>query len=315
MSSPSPDCLLFYYGYLNSFNSAVNGWDNEKVALDMSKYNVCIFGDGVQNPSHPDYSNTQTILARLKVIKPDIVIYGYVTANQNLTDFYTKSNQWDDLHVDGIFIDEAGYDYGVSRDTLNSEIIHIRSKAYANKSFVNAWNMDHIIGIANDPSYPNSTYNPNLHASLLDSRDIYLLESFSVNTTAYSGNNGYASQSDVLAKGNKAVSLSKTYGIKIATLGVIADNSGTGQILFNFAYHSALLFGADYEGTSSDNYGASTAAVKFWDRPKIKHIGRTEDISVIQTTTDTDLLIRFGPRAKCIVDFSSGAQTSYIQNW
>lgn len=315
MSSPSPDCLLFYYGYLNSFNSAVNGWDNEKVALDMSKYNVCIFGDGVQNPYHPDYSNTQTILTRLKVIKPDIVIFGYVSANQTLTDFYTKANQWDDLHVDGIFIDEAGYDYGVSRDTLNSEIVHIRSKTYANKCFVNAWNMDHIIGLANDVSYPNTTYNPNLHASLLDSRDIYLLESFAVNTTAYSGNNGYATQSDVLARGNKAVSLSGAYGIKLATLGVIDDSSGTGQDLFNFAYHSALLFGVEYEGTSSISYGSSTAAVKFWDRPRIKHIGRTEEISVIQTNTDTDLLIRFGPRAKCVVDFSSGAQTSYIQNW
>ena len=315
MSSCRPDSLLFYYGYLNSFNSAVNGWDNEKVALDMSKYNVCIFGDGVQDPTHPDYSNTQVILARLKVIKPDMLIYGYVSAAQSLANFYTKVDQWETLHVDGIFMDESGYDFGVNRDTFNTEITHIRSKSYANKCFVNSWNMDHIIGTEDDVSYPNSTYNPNLHASLLDVRDIYLLESFSVNTTAYSGNNGYATQSDVLTRGNKAVIHSKTYGIKIATLGVIDDSSVTGQNLFSFAYHSALLFGADYEGTSSVNYGSSTAAVKFWDRPRIKHIGRTEEISVIQTTTDTDLLIRYGPRAECVLDFSSGAQTSYIQNW
>lgn len=315
MSSSKPSSLLFYYGYLNSFNSAVNGWDNEKVALDMAKYNICIFGDGVQNPTHPDYANTQVILARLKVIKPEILIYGYVAAAQTIANFQTKTDQWDTLHVDGIFIDEAGYDFGVSRDTLNTQIIHIRSKTYANKCFVNSWNMDHIIGTANDVSYPNSTYNISLHASLLDNRDIYLLESFSVNTTSYSGNNGYAVQADVLARGNKAVSLSKTYGIQIATLGVIDDASSSGQSLFNFAYHSCLVFGFEYEGTSSVNYGSSTAAVNFWNRPKIKHIGRTNDITVVQTTSDTDLVIRFGPRAKCVLDFSSGAQTSYIQNW
>lgn len=315
MSSPKPDSILFYYGYLNSFNSAVNGWDNEKVALDMAKYNICIFGDGVQNPSHPDYSNTQIILARLKVIKPEILIYGYVAAAQTIGDFQTKTDQWDTLQIDGIFMDEAGYDFGVDRDTLNSEIIHVRSKTYANKCFVNSWNMDHIIGLADDVSYPNSTYNPSLHDSLLDSRDIYLLESFSVNTTAYSGNNGYATQSDVLTRGNKAVTHSETYGIQIATLGVIDDGSSDGQDLFNFAYYSCLMFGFEYEGTSSTNYGASTAAVNFWDRPRIKQIGRTDEIAVIQTTTDTDLLLRYGPRARCALDFSTGAQTSYAENW
>lgn len=315
MSSPCPESLLFYYGYINSFNSATNGWDNEKVALDIAKYNVCIFGDGIQNPSHPDYANTQIILARLKALKPDIQIYGYVSSNQVIGDFQTKVDQWDTLQVDGIFIDEAGYDFGVSRDTFNSQIVHVRSKTYANKCFVNAWNMDHVIGTTNDASYPNSTYNPNLHASLLDSRDIYLLESFSINTTAYSGNGGFATQSDVLVRGSKALTHSNTYGLKIATLGVIADDTSNGQQLFDFAYNSCLLFSFDYEGTSSVSYGASTAAVNFWKRPRIRHLGRVSEVVVEQTTSDSDLLLRYGPRSKCVLDFSSGAQNSYTQTW
>jgi len=315
MSSAFPQNLLVYYGYLNSFNSATNGWNNENVAMDMAKYDVCVFGDGVQAPAHPDYANSQIIIARLKSIKPDIKIFGYVTANQTIGNFQTKTDQWDTLQIHGIFIDEAGYDYNVSRDDLNARVQHIRSKTYANKSFVNAWNMNHIVGVVNDPSYPNATWNPSLHASLLDSRDIYLLESFAVNTDAYSGNSGYATQSDVLSRGNLAVSNSSTFGIKVATLGVIANASGTGQDLYNFSYNASLMFGADYAGTSDSGYGAGSAAVVFWKRPGTKHIGRTNSIVVIQSLSDSDVLVRFGAHSKVSVDFSTGAQTSSIQTW
>lgn len=315
MASARPQSLLIYYGYLNSFNSATNGWNNENVAMDMAKYDVCVFGDGVQDPGHPDYANTQIIIARLKTIKPDMQIFGYVTANQVLGNFQTKVDQWETLQIHGIFIDEAGYDYGTDRDKQNDCVQHIRSKSYAKKTFINAWNMDHIIGTTNDASYPNATFNPSLHTALLDSRDIYLLESFSVNTTAYSGNNGFATQSDVLARGNKAAAHNVTYGIKLATIGVIDNATGSGQALYNFAYHSAVMFGCDYEGTSDTNYGASSAAVKFWNRPGTKHIGKTTTISVVQNLVDTDVLVRFGDHSKVSADFSSGTQTSSITSW
>lgn len=315
MASVRPKSFLVYYGYLNSFNSAMFFWSNELVAMEMAKYDVCVFGDGIQDQGHPDYANTEIIIARLKVLKPNIEIYGYVTANQTINDFQSKVNQWETLQVHGIFIDEAGYDYGTDRDKQNSCIQHVRSKTYAKKCFINAWNMDHIIGVADDPSYPNSTFNPSLHASLLDSRDIYLLESFSINTTAYSANDGYAVQADVLARGNKAAAHNTTYGIKIASLGVINNANVSGQKLFNFAYHTSILFGVDFEGTSDTNYGASSAAVNFWTRPGARHIGKTTTINVVQSLIDANVLVRFGDRSKVTVDFSSTKQTSSISSW
>lgn len=313
--SGKPQYLLVYYGYLNSFNSAVNGWDNEKVAQDMAKYDVLVFGDGVQAPAHPDYANSTIIINRVKVLNPDARIFGYVSAPQTLPNFQSKVDQWDTLQVHGIFIDEAGYDYGVTRDQLNSEILHIRSKTYAKLSYANAWNMDHILGTANDVSFPNTTYNPDLHPSLLDNRDYYMLESFAVNTTAYSGTGGYAPQADVLARGNKAVSLSSQYGIQLSALNVIDNASSSGQNLFNFCYNAAVLFGVDINGSSDTNYAAGSAAVKFWGRPGKKHIGRTDTISVVQNPLDTDVLMRYGEHAKVSVDFSTGAQTSAIETW
>jgi hypothetical protein len=310
-----PKVMLVYYGYLNSFNSAVNGWVNEAVALDMAKYDVLVFGDGTEVPTHPDYANTQIIIARLKVLKPDILIYGYVSANQALNTFQTKVDQWDTLAVHGIFLDESGYDYGVSRDALNACILHVRSKSNAKLCFANAWNMDHVIGTVNDVSFPNTTFNPSLHPSLLDSRDYYMLESFVVNTDAYGSNNNYATQSDFLVRGNKAISLSGQSGVKLAALNIINNANASGQNLFNFCYNAAVMFGIDLSGSSDSSYASGSAAVKFWNRPNKKHIGKTSVISVTQKLSDTDVCLRYGDHARVLLDFSTGAQTSSIEIW
>lgn len=312
---PQPKSLLIYYGYPNSFNSASNGWNNENVAIDMAHYDVVILGNGVANPVHPDYSNTQTITARLKTIKPDMIIFGYVTANQSLANFQTAVNEWDTLQVHGIFIDEAGYDFGVSRDDLNARIQHVRSKTYAVISMVNSWNMDHIIGTENDPSYPNTTYNPDLHASLLDDRDYYLLESFVVNTTSYSGNDGYATGSDFYIRGNKAIDHSVEYGIKLASVNMINNDNSSGQDLANFSYRAAVAYGLELEGTSDTNYGASSSQVHLWPLSGPQHVGRTSSIVVANNLVDSDVYFRVGTRARVSLDFSTGAQTSSIDVW
>jgi len=311
MSATRPLNLLIYYGYLNSFNSAVNGWDNEKVALDIAKYDICIFGNGVADPAHPDYSNALIIIARLKAIKPDVKIYGYVSASQSQEDFENKVDQWEMLSIDGIFLDEAGYDFGVKRDQLNSKIIHVHSKICANKCFVNAWNIDHVIGTVNDINFPNSIYNTSLHDSLLNKNDYYLLESFSVNSIAYSENNGYNTKQSVLSRGEKAIARSVEYGIKLAVVGIIDNNSENGQNLFNFNYHSSILIGAEAVGSSDINYGAGSATVKYWPRQGTKHIGKTDSI-VIANLSD-DKLIRYGDYSSVTLDFIN--KTSLIQIW
>ncbi len=212
----APLNLLFYYGWTNSFNYGSNSWDNEKVAQDMSRYSLIVFGDGIQDPSHGDHTNAHTIINRIKVLNPQTKIFGYVTCNQTYANFQTKVDQWNDMQVHGIFMDECGYDYGTPRDIFNQKVSYVHGKAYSSICFVNAWNMDHIIGTANDASYPNSTWNAGLSASNLTSDDWYLLESFPINTTAFSGAGGYESKTDWKARGDKAVSHRNTYGINIA---------------------------------------------------------------------------------------------------
>jgi hypothetical protein len=325
-----PTDVLFYYGYPNSYNSAVNAWNNEKVAQDMARYGIVVLGDGVQNPTHPDYANTQVIVPRIQALNPCAKVFGYVSVNQSFANFKTKVDQWEVLEVDGIFMDEAGYDYGSvatnGRVAFNEKVDYVHtlidpassSSGSVDESemivFANAWNTDHILGTANDGSYPNSTWNPGAVESSLDQNDWILLESLAVNTTAYSGNAGYASKSDWAARVTKMQALRATYGVNFASVGIINDDNANGQDLFDFAFVSAMMAALEGNGTSSNLYGASTAQVAHWTRPDTTKIGEAWNLnaSIQVDAGDADVYHRYTEFAKLSLDFSTGAQASTI---
>ncbi len=318
---PNPSDLLIYYGWLNSFNSSDNGWNNEKVSQDMAKYNYLVFGDGIQDSGHGDYSNTQTIIPRIKSLNQNSIIFGYVSANQNINDFKSKVDQWNTLQVDGIFVDEAGYDYGTtttnSRLAFNERIDYIHNQTYSNLCFANAWNTDNVIGIVNDASYPNTTWNSTLIESSLTSNDWLLLESFPVNTLYYTTTSGYCAQNDWASKGLKATNHRYNYGINIAAVGVINNDNLMGQDLFNFGFVSAMTWNFECFGTSDDYYAASSASVRHWDRPITEGLGREWGISpsVQLDNVDTDRYIRYLDFGRLIMDFSESAQISKIEKF
>lgn len=310
-----PKDLLIYYGWPNSFNSAQNSWNNENVAQDMAKYKMIVLGDGVQDPSHGDYSNTEVIIPRVKALNPETLIFGYVTTDQSLANFKTKTDQWDDLEVDGILLDESGYDFGRTRSEFNERVDYVHGKTYSNIAFANAWNTDHILGTTNDPSYPNSTYNSSGAESNLTSTDWILLESFPINTTSYT--NGFESASDWDTRGTKFQGLRNTYHVNFAGVGTISNDHANGVCLFEFGYISALMWSLEAYGTSDTSYGASSAAVKFWTRPDVYNLGSIWNLnaSIQQDNGDSDKYHRYLELAKLTLDFSSGGETGSISRF
>ena len=306
-----PFDLLIYYGWLNSYNSATNQWNNEKVAQDMARYDLIVLGDGIQNPTHGDYSNTEVIIPRIMELNPNAVIFGYVTINQTLSNFRTKVDQWNDLEVGGIFLDEAGYDYGKTRDEFNERVAYVRSKTYCNRCFANAWKIEHVIGENNDPSYPDSTYNAQVNDSLLMADDWYLLESYTVNTDSYTGN-GFASKSDWYTRGQKAVSTRAMYDLNMAASNIIADSDSSGQDKFDFCSRSAMAFALDAVGSSDSNYGASSAKTKMWDRPDDIGLLECDDLPTVDAG-DANVYWRYGDSARIKLDW--GNETSSTDNW
>ncbi len=311
-----PSNLLIYYGWLNSFNSSVNSWTNEKVAQDMAKYSLIVLGDGIQDSKHGDYSNTEAIISRIKALNPNAKIFGYVTINQSQVDFELKVDGWETLQVDGIFLDEAGYDYGTtatnSRKPFNTKVDYVHGQTYAKLCFANSWNMDHVMGTANDTSYPNTTWNSTLVESNLTYDDYYLLESFAVNTLSY-GNN-YEVKTDWAFRGAKAQTHRNTYRINLVGSCVIQDGHADTTALLDFAFTSAMMFALEAFGSSDDYYGSSSAKTAFIERPDVTALGEVYSLATaVQVDVgDSDVYHRYAQFGKLTLDFSTGAQTSNI---
>lgn len=312
-----PKNVLFYYGYPNSFNSLVNQWNNEAVAQDMAKYSLIILGDGVEDPSHPDYANTQVIIPRIKALNSYAEIFGYVAADQTLGDFQTKVGQWDTLQVHGIFIDEAGYDFGRTRADFNNRVDYVHSRTYCTLVFANSWDTRHILGTENDPSFPNSTYNSSLLASNLTSNDWILLESFPINTLSYSGNGGYEDTIGWKVRGQRMQTLRSQYGVNFAGVGVINNDNANGQTLFDFGYMSAAMWCLEAYGTSDLYYGASSAQVKHWVRPDVTKLGNLWNLNACigQDNGDTGIFHRYFDHGKISLGWVAAGETGVITNW
>ena len=298
--------LLIYYGYPSSFNSDVNGWDTEKVARDMAQYNIIIFGNGVAAIGHTDYANFITIVTRIKILKPGIMLFGYVTSNQILSAFQTQADEWDAVsQIDGIFMDEAGYDYGVTRAEFN-DCVNYTHSLNCNICFANAWIMEHIIGITNDVSYPNSTYNPTVTPSELTENDWYLLESYPCNTTSYSGTDGYCVMGDWLSRGTKAVANRDEFGINLASVSVIDKDDPNDTILFDFHYLTTFTFSLDAHGSSHVNYGASVPTIPFYTRINWSNMGLTYETnpSVTVATDNWQIHYRYTDKGRMVCDYT-----------
>lgn len=264
--------ILIYYGWLNAFNSAQNGWDNELVSQELSSYDLLVIGDGLQDPAHGDYSNTVAIINRIKEINPDIKIFGYVTLNQDEASFEAKVEQWDSLFIHGIFVDEAGYDFGTvetnGRDSFNDKISFVHSQINAKLVMANAWNPNHILSEVEDPSFPNATYNAGANVSLMNSDDYYLFESFMINTDSYSETDGigpYPDQKNRVTSFNNAIAVGAN--VIPVSCGIINDDNENGQSLFNILHSISKIFSMHACGSSSSLYGAPTASSKSWQLP------------------------------------------------
>lgn len=307
--------LLIYYGYPNSFNSSSNGWDNKKVAEDMAQYQVIVLGDGLQQISHADHANTVSIVSKLKVLNPNILIFGYVTVNQTYANFKTKVNDWkDNVVVHGIFFDEAGYDYGTvatnGRAAFNDKVDYVHSKGL--NCFINSWKLSYILGIENDTTYPNTTWNPDLVESNLNNHDIYLFESIAINTQSYT--NDYEDKSTWYNRISEIKNYIN-YGIKFAFSCVINNNHANGQNLYEFAFISALMGRADMFGSSDENYGSSSAAVKKWNKIDITKLYFSEDdpdMVIKNSEVNNNWYLKYLESGKLKLDFTAGSQGSDI---
>ncbi len=294
-----------YYGT----PSAVNGSTTWQEATNIwKKFRVVVFagdivdgtGDGYGDNTHPDYHNTSNIIVSLS---NRVDFYGYVdlgVSTKNWTTNQMKSlvDQWKLIGAEGIFWDDAGYDYGTTRDRQIWAVNYSHSKGM--KVIMNAWNPNHVLGTTDDPSYPNSIYNPDLKPSPLQPGDGYCWENFLVvsNQIAYNHSSSGLRQSLDFWKTKSDKCLSYKYNstfngnLNILCLSTLSNNATSNAFtsasnLSDYAFWGFTLYGFDYWQFTDYNYSAGNDYVYIYNRPSItNYAGDNYVTTSVESTTN-----------------------------
>lgn len=263
--------LAIYYGYPSLINGSKG--DVRRAARVFADYDVVVWGDGIeftdrQPDRHPEgdpeeHQKALEILTNVQQLNPGTRFYGYVCLGEipstkaapvaaTTADIEKRIRLWKDVGVTGIFLDEAGYDFGaVNRQRQNMAVRLIHELGLS--AFMNAYFVDDLFSRDNEFPYARgSDKNPGHLPSLLDHRDLFLLESFQIKNGAYE--NGAAWQ----ARLNKALAYRRHSGARLFAVTTTVNGQPFDAEKFNYAWWSARLYDLDGFGWGEPDFAAGT---------------------------------------------------------
>lgn len=254
-----PKKLLIYYSYPSSLNYPANGYNLTNVAIDLAQYEYVILGARLEEADHPDHANTQTIINN--PLTATTKFFGYIdlgvsTSNYAMADIQSRVEAWKAMGADGIFFDDFGYDFLVTRTRQNAAVQYVHSKSMP--VVANAWNPDDAFGsqlIANS--------NPTGIPPQLQAQDYYLSESFLIQEGLYSN------PADWLAKAGKLKNYQLQIGFKIFSITTNNQTNSYSEQQFFYAWYGAFVYGHEATGWGEFNFSANTAIAPFRTRPNV----------------------------------------------
>lgn len=252
--SPLPKSLAVYYGWPSAVNAA--GGNVNTAVQTFKEYDQVVFGAGLEDPAHGDHANLVAILAH-----PDmssVQSFGYIDATLATEVVQTKIDQWYATGVQGIFFDQFGYDFGLTRQKQNQIVWCVHEKGSTGMPvFVNAWNPDDVFLSIVDP-----TSNPTGDAPRLQAGDWYMLESYQI------VNGAYQSQNDWRVRSDKAVAGRAALGVSIGAV-TTTDASPFDQAKADYSYLSAVMDELDSWGWGEELFSASSAQLPWITRATV----------------------------------------------
>ncbi|AYD47324.1 hypothetical protein [Arachidicoccus soli] len=237
--------LCVYYGWPSDVNGS-NG-DITKATSAFQQFDLIVLGDGLWKTTNGDHANTISIISNLNTAGK--AVYGYTdlgvsTQNLSIADMKTAVDGWAGMGVKGIFWDDAGYDYNTTRARQDTMINYCHQKGLS--VMMNAWNPDDVLAGTD---------------MLLDSSDIYVLESYLISA------NKYTSLSTWKSKANKCAAYEASLGVKMACLSsgdstISASYNKTDQ--FTQAWVGAAIYNFDYFQVTDNMYSANNNTVYYY---------------------------------------------------
>ncbi len=251
----APGSLLIYYGWPSGLNGT---FAVATAAAEFARYDHVVLGDGLELATHPDHANTVAILALVHAAGPTRV-YGYIdlgvsTQDLSLAEIASRLDAWQATGADGVFLDDFGYDFLVTRERQNAAVAAAHARGLP--VVANGWNPADLFADTVDP-----VSNPTGAPPQLGVGDFYLSESFQVMVGAY------APAADWFAK----AALVEQYRAQLG-FGVLAVTTNDAANAYDpaalaYAWYSALLWGYDAVGWGEYLFAALSGSAPWRERP------------------------------------------------
>ncbi|GIO12911.1 hypothetical protein J19TS2_24660 [Cohnella xylanilytica] len=255
IASAGGNKLLIYYGTPEGVNGL---WNADQAADLFAQYDHIVFGEGLELPSDGHHDSTAEVMRKVRGISPNVQFYGYIDLDYTkikypMKELKRRTDLWLDMGADGIFLDDAGYDYGGTRIRFNEIVRYIHDKNMV--AFVNAWNPDDVLSSAYDPAHNSKSLK-----TAMDGRDIYLLESFLLPTDITKANSPSAFSSRFRTKMDKALYYRMHLGIRLMSVSSADYEQFSSDALrkfFRMNEAAAGVFSLDAYGVSPIYYSSA----------------------------------------------------------
>jgi hypothetical protein len=253
-----PARLAIYYGY----PSLVNGSSGniEQAAKVFGGYEVVVLGDGIEFPDrqpgrHPEgdpaeHQKSEQIISMTRLQSPRTHFYGYIclgdigASHLSHEEIELRIRLWKGMGVSGIFLDEAGYDWPVvDRERQNRVVRYIHEQNLS--VFANAFYPEDLFSSENLRGK-----NPGRLPSLLDQRDILLLESFQIKA------GDYEDVSEWQQRLKPALDARAQHKTRVFATTTPAAEQAFNPKQFNYAWWSAWLYDLDGFSWGEPNFAA-----------------------------------------------------------
>ena len=224
---PKLNRLLVYYGFPVAYKGL---WSAPSVIAELTaNFDYWIVGHTYQSPTHEEYARTVQIIQGCRAA--GMKIYGYIplgTSSYNYTvnQIGAITDEWKAIGVDGIFIDEYGFDYGNTRQRQIDVVNLIHSKGLP--ICANAWVFEEFVcdtlaetgWASGDWKYTRwQTWNPTDLPSPKMPGDFYMFENF-----CYS-HLGPTAVWDTQERAQVASALAKAKNVNIWALAVFGETT------------------------------------------------------------------------------------------
>jgi hypothetical protein len=285
----APLRLGIFYGYPSYVNGA-NGRP-EVAAAAFEPYDVLVLGDGLEfddvdasrqpkGAGREEHQRTRKIIELVHRHPRRTAVYGYVDLGNSqrlpMSELDRRVRLWAAMGAQGIFLDEAGYDFGVTRDRQNDIVRRVHALGLS--AFLNAFEPDDLFGTAIVPLNSAGGGNPAGVAHALSRSDLFLLESFQVRLGRFADVHASAERTA------RAVRYRDRSGVRLAGVTTTARSEPYRLEMLDYAWWSAVLWNIDAFGWGEPDFGGSTNALPWRPRrSEEEDLGRRFLSPVIKT--------------------------------